>query len=107
VEQREPMQKLTVDKEAMRKTRERTQMVDAMMEQIDHEVDLAVIDLLKELGYDAKEGMTLEEAQKLEKEMANSGQYISIVPRQEEDTYIVELQVVQLARTLKFDLGGE
>jgi hypothetical protein len=107
VEQREPMKKLSIDKKKQKEVRERTAMVDAMMEQIDHEVDLAVIDLLKELGYEAKEGMSLEEAQKLEAEMSKAGQYISIVPRQEEDTYIVDLQVIQLARTLKFDLGGE
>jgi myo-inositol-1-phosphate synthase len=109
VKKKEPFQKLNIDVEAHRENEkvqtEISQAVDAMMEKVDNEVDKALIDLLKELGYDARDGMTLEETQKLHKEMEDAGQFIDVDTHQEGSTYIVELKVVQLARTLKFDLG--
>jgi putative heme iron utilization protein len=109
VKKKEPFQKLNIDIEAHRENEkvqnEVSQAVDAMMEKVDSEVDKALIDLLKELGYDAKDGMTLEEAQELYKKMEEAGQFIDVDTHQEGNTYIVELKVVQLARTLKFDLG--
>lgn len=110
MKRKEPFQKLNIDIESHRENEkvqtEVSQIVDAMMEKIDAEVDNALVGLLKELGYDAKDGMTLEEAQSLHKEMEEAGQFIDIETHQEGDTYIVELKVVQLARTLTFNLGG-
>jgi hypothetical protein len=110
MEQRKPFQKINIEQPSkeQKESQERlAQMVDAQMELIDIEVDNAMIDLIRELGYNAERGMTLEETQELHERMKKAGHYIAIETEQEGTTYIVKLQVIQLAKTLRFELGGE
>lgn len=106
MEHKKPFKKLTIPDKKVEPTI-KPQMIDELMAQIDREVDLAMVDLLRQLGYDAKEGMTHEEAKELQKKMREADEFVSIDTRQEGNSYIVEMRVVQLAKTLKFDLGGE
>jgi hypothetical protein len=107
LKQREPMKKLNIPENPDQGNQQRiSQMVDAQMELIDQEVDKAMVEIIRELGYDVSEGMELKDAQKLHKKMQEAGHYITLDTEQDGLTYIVKLQVVQLAKTLKFELGG-
>lgn len=107
MEQKEPFKKLTI--EPKRKKEEVIeQHIDLVMSQIDQRIDEEVVKVLNELGYnDAKEGMTHEEAHELHERMMESGDSIAIETTQEGTNYIVKINIVQVARTLTFDLSQE
>lgn len=105
--------KLTLE-EMVKKTEEAKkqnkyqQKADELAHEIDMEIDKAVVDVLKELGFeDAEEGMSDSEAKRLHDLMKEAGQFINISYEQVNDKYIVTVSVIQTARTIEFDLGGE
>ena len=118
---KEPFKRLTIDE--MRKLKESrseeaktvSAMMDAFAHQIDQEVDKVVLELLTELGFEVKQGMTAEELALLDKQMKDAGVGINIesetVQVQDAGTtkavHRVKVWAYQLARTLEFDLGGE
>lgn len=93
-----------VDVESQQEQAESTDTLDEVMEQIDNNVDDAVVDLLQELGYNAKRDMTLEETQELQEQLTRDNLEVQIEPEQQDDTYKVAIKVSQVAKVLTFNL---
>lgn len=80
--------------------------IDEFAHLIDVETDKAVVDVLKELGFDnAEEGMTDEQAEKLHSLMKENGQFINISTETVGNKHVVTVSVIQTVRTLEFDLS--
>ena len=93
-----------MDVESQQEQAESTDTLDEVMEQIDNNVDDAVVDLLQELGYNAKRDMTLEETQELQEQLTRDNLEVQIEPEQQDDTYKVAIKVSQVAKVLTFNL---
>lgn len=83
-----------------------SQNADEFAYYIDEQTDLIVVELIRELGFEVSEGMTAEEAEELHQKMKESGQYINIQTKTVESKYVVTIEVVQVARTIEFELGN-
>jgi 5'-3' exonuclease len=104
MEQRKPFKRVTIPEKKHEPVIEPS-MLDAQMALIDEEVDRAMVELLNELGYEASENMTLEQYEQLAKRMENDGIYVSIHTETNKMNYDVKLQVLQVAKTLRFTLA--
>jgi hypothetical protein len=100
----EEMKKKAAEKETSSNASE---LADKFAHMIDAETDKAVVEVIRELGFEAEEGMSLEEADKLHGKMKEAGQYINISTDNVGSKYVVTVSVIQTARTLEFDLGGD
>ncbi|QFG05177.1 hypothetical protein 019DV002_34 [Bacillus phage 019DV002] len=112
MKQKEPFKRVTINPDVSKVNLEESpvqQLVDAFAHKIDEETEKAVIDVLRELGYDAEEGMSVKVAEKLYDKMRSNGRYINITQREDavNKKYIVEVSVVTVARTLEFGLEDE
>lgn len=104
MKKREPFNKLTIPD----KKEDKTQLahMDYQMELIDQKIDNELLGIIKELGYDVKDGeLTLEETQEITRQMDEAGEYIKIEPSQDGSIYTIKIQVIQTVRTLTFDLS--
>lgn len=105
--------KLTLDEmmkkhEEVKKKGEMVSAIDYLAHKIDEETEKAIVEVAQEMGYEARAGMTLEEASELHKKMLADGYYLNTSTEQVGSKYVVTVSIVQTARVLEFDLtGGE
>lgn len=108
MQKREGFKRVTI--EEMRQRKQESERLEHLMGYIDGEINKALVDVVHELGYGVnltEDGVPAEELNRLEKEMVANGEFINVDTRQEGEQYIVSIRVVQIARELKFDLGGD
>ncbi|AYP68735.1 hypothetical protein BpsS36_00029 [Bacillus phage vB_BpsS-36] len=108
MQQRQPFKRMTIDE--MKKAKAETEMasmVDALMSQLDSELNKAVTTVIRELGYEVSDEPAPPEAQQLREKMAEDGYAVEVSYHQDGNKLIGIVKVVQVARSLEFDLGGE
>lgn len=104
MKEREPFKRLNV--EELRKKRAIEEAMNDFMLKADLEINRAVVEVVNELGYSAKEDMPLEETQELASKMKADGVEVSVRTSQEGKTYTAEVVVIQVSRALEFNLEG-
>jgi hypothetical protein len=108
MESKRHFQRITVDDMKAEKARiEMERKLAELMSYIDQQTEKAVGEVMNELGYNYREGMTFEEVKELHEQLEQDGITFDIDTEQVGSKYIVKVKVSQLARTLEFDLGGE
>jgi C-terminal processing protease CtpA/Prc len=101
-------QRLTIDDMKAKKAQiEMERKLAELMSYIDDKINSAVNDVVNELGYTCNDEMTFEEIQQLNQQMQQDGISLEVETKQVDSKYIAVIKVVQVARTLEFDLRGE
>lgn len=91
-----------IDMEAMKKAKQESDKLDALMSKIDDETDKVLAKMTSDLGYKLDQNMSLTEVQKVSDQMVQDGVFIDVEGVQKEGKYYAFISIVKV---LKFDLN--
>lgn len=93
--------------EASKRAQEMKRALEEFAEGIADTINKNVEEVVRELGYQYSDNMTPEEVQQLGQQMQADGVDIVVDDEMDGNVYRVAIKVVQTARVLEFNLGGE